>query len=322
MDDEGTTVTVDYEVTDTTMIETDPLVAPAGEDSSGDGYNVTIIGTWFAQDEGANLDFVLYNDTEEWDLDVYQESGFNPPRAEITNEEDEGEFEAWWEVLTDLSIGTYTLNVTDEYDLFAQYILELVPKTVDIDPRKSSFRIGDTVAFTIEHSFGTPGSYIKIWDPSGNLYWQTDAFMSTMWIKVGSIVRLPYFAQVAGGNPMTLLDDAPLGTWEWTWYDGDDELDTGTFEVSEAESDVLAGQVQDLNNQITDLADQVSSVSDDFDDVRSDIQDVAAIAQQAVTAAQAATEAVQTLPRQPTRLTQQQKTQQLQPKQQETQRTA
>jgi hypothetical protein len=292
MDDEGTTVTVDYEVTHTTMIETDPLVAPAGEDSNGDGYNVTIIGTWFAQEEGANLDFVLYNETDEWDLNVY--SGGST--ADVYNDDDKGEFEAWWEVLTELSIGTYTLNCTDEYDLYAQYTLELVPKTVEIDPRKSSFRITDTVAFTIEHSFSSPDSYIKIWDPSGNLYWQTDAFTDPMWIKVGSIERLPYFAQVAGGNPMTLLDDAPLGTWEWTWYDdSDDELDSGTFEVTEAEADLLAGQVQDLNNQITDLANQVSSVSDDFDDVRSDIQDVAAIAQQAVTAAQAATEAVQTV---------------------------
>lgn len=292
MDEEGTTVTVDFEITDTTVVETDPVVAPAGEDSAGDGYNVSIFGRFFSQMDGAELTFDLYNETDEWlDINVRQDGS----AAEVTNEDDEGEWEAWWEVDPDLFVGTYTLNVTDENDLFAQYILELVPKTVDIDPRKSSFRIGDTLAFTIEHSFGTPGSYIKIWDPSGNLYWQTDAFMANMWIKVGSVVRLPYFAQVAGGNPMTLLDDAPLGTWEWTWYDGDDELDSGTFEVLEAESDVLAGQVQDLNNQITDLANQVGAVSDDFDDVRSDIQDVAAIAQQAVQAAQSATEAVQTV---------------------------
>jgi hypothetical protein len=291
MDDEGTTVTVDFEVTDTTMVETDPLVAPAGEDSSGKGYNVTIIGRWFAQEEGATLDFVLYNDTDEWDLNV--DSGGST--ADISNEDDEGEFEAWWEVLTDLSIGSYTLNVTDEYDLFAQYMLELVPKTVSIDPRKSTFRIGDTVAFIIEHSFGTPGSYIKIWDPTGNLYWQTDDFEDEMWIKVGSIVRLPYFAQVAGGNPMTLLDDAPLGTWEWTWYDGEDELDSGSFEVIEAEADVLGQQVSDLANQITGLQDSVADVTAEFDDVRSDIADVAAIAEQAVAAANQATEAVQTV---------------------------
>jgi hypothetical protein len=93
MDDEGTTVTVDYEVTDTTMVETDPLVAPAGENSAGDGYNVTIIGTWFAQDDGANLDFVLYNDTDEWDLDVRQGvPAGGSKKAEVVNGDDEGEF--------------------------------------------------------------------------------------------------------------------------------------------------------------------------------------------------------------------------------------
>jgi hypothetical protein len=293
MDAEGTTVTVDFDLTETTMVETDPLVAPAGEGASGFGYNVTILGQYFSQDEDVELTFDLYNDTDEWEeIDV---DWWLPGPVQV-QDDDDGSFEAWWQVDTDLSVGTYWLNVTDDNDLFAQYILELVPKTVEIEPRKSTFRIGDTVAYTIEHSFGTPGSYIKIWDPTGNLYWQTDAFASGMWVKVGSVVRLPYFAQVAGGNPMTLLDDAPLGTWEWTWYDsGDDELDTGTFEVIEAEADVLGQQVADLNNQITDLSDQISDVTDEFDDVKSDIADVAAIAEQAVAAANAATDAVQTV---------------------------
>jgi len=299
MDEEGTTVTVDFELTETTVVETDPLVAPAGEGSTaGVGYNVTIIGRYFSQDDTANLDFVLWNETDDWDMTVKQ--GFpGTTDVEVVNEEDEGEFEAWWQVDTDLSIGTYTMNVTDDNDMFAQYVLELVPKTVEIEPRKSTFRIGDTVAFTIEHSFGTPGSFIKIWDPTGNLYWQTDAFAQAQWIKVGSIVRLPYFAQVAGGNPMTLLDDAPLGTWEWTWYDvggkDDDELDSGTFEVIEAEADVLGQQVADLANQISGLEDNLADVSAEFDDVKSDIADVAAIAQQAVAAANQAAEAVQTV---------------------------
>jgi hypothetical protein len=296
MDEEGTTVTVDFELTETTMVETDPLVAPAGEGSSGDGYNVTIIGKYFSQDDTADLEFVLWNETDDWEM-VVRQGDPGTTDVEVVNEEDEGEFEAWWEVDTELSIGTYWMNVTDANDMFAQYVLELVPKTVEIDPRKSTFRIGDTVAFTIEHSFSAPDSFIKIWDPTGDLYWQTDAFMEDLWIKVGSIERLPYFAQVAGGNPMTLLDDAPLGTWEWTWYDegGDDELDSGSFEVIEAESDVLGQQVADLGNQLTDLQESVADVTSEFDDIRSQISDVAAIAEQAVTAANQATEAVQTV---------------------------
>jgi hypothetical protein len=297
MDDEGTTVEVEFEITDNTMVETDPLVAPANPDrKAGEvGYNVTIIGKYFSQDEGADLDFVLYNDTDEWDISVY-EGDYNSPY--VYNADDDGEWEAWWLVDEELYIGTYTLNATDENDMFAQYTLDLVGKTVALEPRKSTFRIGDTVGFNIEHSFGSYDSYIKIWTPDGELYWQTDAFEEDSWIKVGSVVRLPFFEQVAGGNPLVLLDDAPLGTWEWTWYEAgtdEDELDSGTFTVAEAEADILAGQVQDLNNQITDLSDQLGDVQSDFDDVRSDISDVAAIAQQAVDAADRATEAVQTV---------------------------
>jgi hypothetical protein len=295
MDEEETTVEVEFELTETTMVETDPLVAPA--DPDGDEYNVTIIGTYFSQEDGAGLEFVLYNDTDEWDINVY-EGDFNAPF--IYNEDDKGEWEAWWEVDNELYIGSYTLNVTDDNDMFAQYTLELVSKTVALEPRKSTFRIGDTVGFNIEHSFGSYDSYIKIYDPSGELYWQTDAFEEDEWIKVGTVVRLPFFEQVAGGNPLVLLDDAPLGTWDWTWFvanadedDEDDILDTGTFEVAEAEADILAGQVEDLNNQITDLAGQIGDVSAEFDDVRSEISNVAAIAQQAVDAAEQATAAVQ-----------------------------
>ncbi|GAH08104.1 unnamed protein product, partial [marine sediment metagenome] len=94
-------------------------------------------------------------------------------------------------------------------------------KTSDIGPRKTMFRIGETVAFDVESSFAQDESYIKIWDPSGALYWRTDDFEADMWLRVGTIERILYADQVAGGNPMMLLDDAPLGTWAWTWYDDD-----------------------------------------------------------------------------------------------------
>jgi hypothetical protein len=212
---------------------------------------------------------------------------------------DEAGYFAGWFVVPDdetLGLGTYTINCTDENGLLAQVEFTLVDKTVDIEPRKTVFSIGDTVAFNVESSFAQDDSYIKIWDPSGNLYWRTDDFEAGEWISVGTIERVPYYEQVAGGNPMTLLEDAPLGTWEWVWYaDDNDELDDGTFTVQAAAADVIGEQVADLNNQITDLADQLSDVTSEFDDVRSDIASVSAIAQQAVTAAQQAAEAVQTV---------------------------
>jgi len=290
-------VEVEYTVTDSTMVMFDPVVAPQD-------YNITISGKYFAAEDGETLEFVLYNETEDWDMNVKQFKTTDPAYRDAILDAD-GNFTAWWnfnlESLT-LDLGTYMVNVTDGQDLFAQFEFKVVTKTSDIEPRKSVFRIGDTLAFNVESSFAQDDSYIKVYDPSGNLYWQTDAFEDTapnsVWIKVGTIERVPYYEQVAGGNPMTFLDDAPLGTWEWSWYEGGnnpDVLDDGTFTLDAAEADVLGGQVADLANDIMSLADQLSDVTSEFDDVRSDIASVSAIASQAVTAAQQAAEAVQTV---------------------------
>lgn len=294
-------VTSEFEVTDKTMVETSPIIAP-------NEFNVTIEGWFFAEaPTDPTLEFVLWNETDDWEITVY--SGEDPVAgapitADVTELElapwdwDDGYFRGWFYVPDSdaLSFGTYTLNVTDGEGLFAQYELEIVDKTVDIESRKSVFRIDETVSFNVESSFIQDESYIKIWAPDGSLYWKTDGFAQADWVEVGTLQRYPYFAQTAGGNLMTLLDDTPLGTYSWAWYDvDDDELDDGTFTVEAAEADVIGEQVADLNNQITELADQLSDVSAEFDDVKSDIADVAVIAEQAVTAAQQAAEAVQTV---------------------------
>ncbi len=289
--DSGILVTTEFEVTERTKVETNPLLAP-------NDYNVTVKGWYFAEDPGDNsLTFVFYNETDEWDLNV-EYGAFDPVELEADADWDAGYFEGWFEVPDEdtISVGSYTLNVTDGEDMFAQYVFDVVEKTVSIDARKSVFRIGDTVAFNVESSFSQDDSYIKIWDPSGELYWKTDDFIADEWVEVGTIVRVPFYEQVAGGNPMTLLEDAPLGEWEWTWYDADDEvLDEGTFTVEQAAADVIGDQVADLGNQVTELVGQLDNVQSEFDEVKSDIADVSAVAQQAVDAANQASEAVQTV---------------------------
>jgi hypothetical protein len=291
--DNDITVTAEFEVTDRAMVMTTPMVAPQE-------YNVTIEGWFFSQDPTLeSLDFLLFNETEEWDLDV-EYGGATVELGAGTDEDDwdDGYFSGWFLVPEEdlISIGTYTLNVTDEAELWAQYTFEVVDKTVEIDPRKATFRIGDTVSFDVISTFILDMSYVEIMTPDGDLYWQTDEFMQDDWVKVGTEQLYPYFNQIADGNLMTLLDDAPLGTWSWVWYDEDDEeLDSGSFTVEESAEAALGDQITDLNNQITDLQSSVSDVTAEFDSVKSDIADVAAIAQQAVTAANQAAEAVQTV---------------------------
>jgi len=274
------TVTTEFTITDVTYLELDPI-------SAANGYNITISGWHYSEDDGRTYTYVLYNDTDEWDISA----DINPQRIE-----EDGNLTAYWEVYDEdtLDLGTYWLNVTDDNDLFAQIQMDIVDAVVSVAPKKSVYQIGDTIAFSITSTFPQNGAYFKIYDPQSNLYWQSDAINT--WIKVGYERVVPFYAQTSGQNPMILVSDAPLGTWTWKMYDVDDEvMETGTFTVSAAAADVVAGQVEDLANQITDLASQLSDVTGEFADVKSDIADVAAVAQQAVTAAQQAAQAVQTV---------------------------
>jgi hypothetical protein len=274
------------------MVEFDPPNAPQD-------YNVSIMGNYFAADDDdlsdVNLEFVIWNETDDWDMDVYTcNDVFNPKDDTIVD--DEGNFTGWWDFNDgdiELDTGTYWVNITDDEDLFAQVMFNVVTKTTEIDPRKATFRIGDTVGFKVESSFAQDDSYIKIWDPDGELYWTTDDFIEDLWQKVGTIQIVPFYEQTAGGNPMVLLDDAPIGTWEWTWYDeDDDEIDSGVFNVEAAAEDVLGEQVQDLNEAMADLTDDIATVSDAVAGVKSDVNSAIAAANAAVEAANSAVEAV------------------------------
>ncbi|KKL24643.1 hypothetical protein LCGC14_2413270, partial [marine sediment metagenome] len=254
--------------------------------------------------EGGSIEFELYNVTadgkvdEDWEMDVIQ--AIDGEDETVVLDED-GNFTAWWDFNDEdieLSVGSYLINITDSEDLFVQVEFNVITKTSDIDTRKTAFKIGETIAFNVESSFAQDESYIKVWEPSGALYWRTDDFVD--WVKVGTIQRILYADQVAGGNPMMLLDDAPLGTWTWTWYDEDaDELDDGVFAVEAAAADVVAGLVEDLTTDIDELVDEIAALADDivdyssdFNSVKDNIAAVADLAADAVAAAEAAADAV------------------------------
>jgi outer membrane murein-binding lipoprotein Lpp len=268
--DIDTEISVDSEftVTDRTYLTTDPLVAP-------NEWNVTIEGYYFAAEEGWDIDFVLYNVTEDGEIDMdwsitVRQDGSTDVETSVDEDDDFGYFEAWWIVpeKDDISLGEYWLNATDDAnDLWAQYMFEIVDKTVDIEPRKPSFANGETVAFNIMVSFPFADSYIEIYDPDGELYWQTDLFSADEWIKVDVISVVPFYQQVAGGNPMVLMD-APTGTWSWTWFDfEDEEVDSGTFTVTEAPEDILAGRIDELGDSLSGLTEDFTGLADDVTDL-------------------------------------------------------
>ena len=302
-------VIVEFTVTDATSFEVIPSEAPAG-------YNITFEGMYWSEDQGPTFEFVVFNDTDEWDItsEVYERDGgggdINPFMTGDTDgsNTDDGAFIAYWHIgdedpgdATDVfSMGTYWLNVTYGDDFEYQTSFVVGEPHSNIDPRKSTFRIGDTLSYNIEHSFGNnpasdiAGGMIDIFDPEGDLYFRTNNLGAGVWVKSGMYYYVPISAQTANANPMILLDDAPLGEWSYEWYENDGEtvISEGTFMVEASTEDVVSGKIDDLNAQITGLQDTVSDVTSEFDDVKSDIADVSALAGQAVDAANAAADAV------------------------------
>jgi hypothetical protein len=302
-------VQVDFTVTEYISIVLESYDAP-------NEYNVTIEAYNWPEVDGdlnaeAEIEFVLWNETDDWDMDVMQGYGV-PPMAErkaILNEtgfmetDNEEWGDAWWIVPKDdtLDKGTYWINATLETDNEQEFFLqiEFVVGEVhkEIAPRKATFRIGDTVTFNIEHTFGDDPNQdilkgdLKIYDPDGTLYWSGDDLET--WSQVETWFEVPYSAQTAGGNPMVLLDDAPLGPWSFKWRDKDgDTLEEGTFNVEASSEDIIGEQIEDLNSAIDDLTDDISSVTDAVAGVQSNVNSAIQAANAAVEAANAAVEAV------------------------------
>jgi hypothetical protein len=262
-------VDTDFTVTETTSLSLDPESAPVG-------FNVTIEGMYFAESTGSiSVDFVIYNSTEDWTMDVYEGV------ATATTDED-GAFSAWWEVSDTLSLGSYTINATDDEGLFSQFAFEVVSKLLSITPHKSAYNRGDPVRFNIESSFEEVGSYIRIFDPDDSFIWQTDDLDS--WIEGDTTYLAPFYTQTAGGNIMVLGDDALLGDWSWTWYDSDDvTLSSGTFTVEEPAppddgngtgDDDTDEAIDELQQNVQDLEEEIAQLSSDLEEALETIEDL------------------------------------------------
>jgi hypothetical protein len=268
--DEGIEVDTDFTVTESTSLSFEPESAPIG-------FNVTFEGMYFSESSGdIGVEFVIYNATDDWAMEVYEGA------ASATTDE-EGAFSAWWVVPDTLSLGSYTVNATDDEGLFSQVAFEVVSKFISITPHKSAYNRENTVRFNIESSFEELGSYIMIFDPDGSFVWMTDD------IDYWSESDVTYFAplpQTAGGYPLTLLEDAPLGTWTWTWYDSDDvALSSGIFTVEEPAPDdggdgddpgdgVTDEVIDELQQSVQDLEEEIAQLSGDLEEALQTIEDI------------------------------------------------
>jgi hypothetical protein len=291
-------LTTTFQITQTTTVNLSVPSAP-------NGFNVTLRGYGFSDAyENDVVDFILYNTTSAgaidwWDtltvIDLPRGEAFNEPC--VTNST--GEFYGYW-IIPDSDIvskGAYKMNVTDAS---GDYMLTL-PLTIGdvhavITPRKDTFKIGETITFTIEHSFGNDklgliyGSIVKIYDPNGTLVFSGDPLET--WTKTGLWYTAPYSSQTAGGNPIVISEDAPLGTWSFKWIDNDgDTITSGTFAVVASTASALEAQVTTLGQQVTALTAQLSQLSTTVGNVATQATAASAAATAASTAATAASTA-------------------------------
>jgi len=109
------------------------------------------------------------------------------------------------------------------------------------------------------------------------------------WLKIDAYYTVPYYSQVAAGNPMTLPPDAPTGTWTWIWYDSEGtQLANGTFTVLPAVEVLLEERIASVEESVEALSEDVAGLSEDIAGVKSDI---AALKSDVAAAASAAEEA-------------------------------
>jgi hypothetical protein len=260
-------LTTQFKITYTTQVTLNVPSAP-------NGYNVTFTGIGFSSTALNDLNTLIYNTTSTGATDWWMPITLLNKATNVAlhaQTDDNGNFTAYY-VVDDsdtISKGNYLFNVTDASGDYSVTVPFVVGAThIVATPRKASFAIGETVSFTLEHTFGLTTSYLKIYDPSGNIYYRGDPL--AIWTSVGTYKVAPYSSQTAGGNPMTLVDDAPTGTWSWKWYDpvADENVATGTFNVTASaaiQTDVaiaaLATQVTALTNNLNTLSTTVSTVS-------------------------------------------------------------
>jgi len=299
-------VETEFTVTEYTVLDFELVEAP-------NKFNVSISGWNWPEVDGTlnkekEIEFVLWNETDDWDMDVRMFGVKGTVDNSKTAYLNETGFlnDAWWIVPDDevLDKGTYWVNATIETDNDQEYFMQLKFVIGDVHvysaPRKQTFRITETVSFKLQHTFGNDpnqdikGGDIKVYDPDGELYWDGDDLLT--WSKVGTWYECPTSSQMASMNPMVLLDDAPLGTWTYVWREnsagGRDTIAQGTFKVEASEADVFGARIDDLNQAIDDLTNDITGVTDAIAGVQSNVQSAIQASQAAVDAANKAIEAV------------------------------
>ena len=134
-----------------------------------------------------------------------------------------------------------------------------------VEPRKTEFRIGDTIAFNVESEMALYGSHFVVYDPNSTLIWEGDPLAE--WVELDDYWVPPYYGQTAYMDPMIFTENYTLGNWTYIFWFGELKMGEGWFILKEAVEDVIAIGVTDLSDEegfveiIPDLGGPITNVS-------------------------------------------------------------
>jgi len=270
-----------YTVTGTTSLTATPSEAAIG-------YNVSLYGEYFAEQNETDLTWYVYNST--WELDITGMVNYTDLATAIEVSEN-GNFTGLWTVPATLLLGnTYTVNATDDEELWANTTITIVEEEVEIGPTSSVYSLGDTITFRIRATFIKDDAYLEITDPNEELY-----FMSVFdtaedeWTAVDPwwVVQIRNQVDEASGYPYIIPTDAATGTWVWSLYESDDELiENGTIEVipttaalvdarlttvEESIDELALDLAEDIGDLQTELAGDIDALSTEIGNVATDV---------------------------------------------------
>ncbi|MCW3990250.1 MAG: hypothetical protein NWE88_09270 [Candidatus Bathyarchaeota archaeon] len=271
VDEDENTLSRTFTVTATTSLAGTPSDIAVG-------YNMSIYGEHFTEVAATALTFYAYNATWGMTTAIVVNETFGVASTSSAD----GNFTGYWVVPDTMLLGnTYTMNVTDANDLYAEFDFTVVEEEVEINPNKASYSLGDTITFTIKATFEKVNSYLEIVDPS-----EEQIFISTFagieWEEISGwqVVRIPNQVQDGSLNPLMIPSDGDTGTWVWTLYDVDDDvIKNGTIEILPTTAAQVDARLSDVEGSIADLAVDIAGVTtdleDDIDALSSEIGDVA-----------------------------------------------
>jgi len=268
VDDLGNELSVPYELTATTALVPSPVNVALT-------YNLSLVGTNFANQDTTALTWYVYNSTWWMKISAYV---YEPDTVDVATTDADGEIDAYWYVIEDLILGnTYTINVTDNEGMYAEANITIVEEEVDIGPTKSSYALGEQITFKLKATFIKPDATLEIADPNGVQYFYS-TFDNAYWTHVGDWWVVQVRNQVNDETlfPYVIPEDAETGAWSWVFVYSEDLNYTGTIEVVPATAAMLYDSIVDLAGQLTNVTDIVNGQQGAIGDIQSGLSALAA----------------------------------------------